>query len=297
MQLRVREASQQVACPLIGSQEDCSSPTDPPYSRPQACKEGGRSRLVQYLPQHGQHGLLVLGQHHACLQHIQRCGDGGCHGAGQAPQESALYAADFCLPSVVCSPTLQGLPQRELYDGEGDLSQESYAPAAIQLHPHMLQSTGMPLVQDVGEGGQGSWMLAGLGPLLDHLGRNPYRAGSDLTQAGGQHMYSGLPPASPAARTFDVRLALGIAGDGRGRGREVALEGVVGDEEESGAGGGADDGAAHAAVDASEAARLGEAGRGLEAGLEGVEGVQGEIHGGACETAGLVGRQIGSRQP
>jgi hypothetical protein len=82
-------------------------------------------------------------------------------------------------------------------------------------------------------------------------------------------------------------LPLSIVGNGRGRGGEVALHGVVGDEEESCAGGGADNGAADAAIDAGEAARGREAGRGLEAGLEGVERVEGEVDGGACEAAGL----------
>lgn len=56
---------------------------------------------------------------------------------------------------------------------------------------------------------------------------------------------------------------------------EGALDGVVGDEEEGGAGRGADDGGADTSVDAGEAARGGEAGGGLEAGFERVEGVEG----------------------
>lgn len=64
----------------------------------------------------------------------------------------------------------------------------------------------------------------------------------------------------------------------RSRGRSLAglvellLHALVGDEEQGGARGGADDGAADAIVDSAEAAAGPEAGGGLEAGFEGVEG-------------------------
>jgi hypothetical protein len=53
---------------------------------------------------------------------------------------------------------------------------------------------------------------------------------------------------------------------------ELLLHALVGDEEQGGAGRGADDGAADAIVDSAEAAAGPEAGGGLEAGFEGVEG-------------------------
>lgn len=57
--------------------------------------------------------------------------------------------------------------------------------------------------------------------------------------------------------------------------QQPPLCGVVGGEEERGARGGADDGAADAGVDAAEATGARKAGRGLEAGLQRVEGVEG----------------------
>ena len=185
------------------------------------------------------------------------------------------------------APPLQGLPERELYDGEGDLAKESDAPAAVQLHPHMAQATSVPLVQDVGEGGERARMLARLGSLLDNFGGHSDGAGSDLAETGSQHVHAGLPASAAVGAVLYEGLPLSIVGNGWGRGGEVALDGVVGDEEESCAGGGADNGAADAAIDAREAARGREAGRGLEAGLEGVERVEGEVDGGACEAAGL----------
>ena len=67
----------------------------------------------------------------------------------------------------------------------------------------------------------------------------------------------------------------------------ICLDVLVGDEEESCAWGGPNDGGADAAVDAAEAACCGEASRGLETGLEGVEGVEGEVDCCACDGAGL----------
>jgi hypothetical protein len=79
-----------------------------------------------------------------------------------------------------------------------------------------------------------------------------------------------------------ILLPLGIPPYPRCR-SESAFHPVVGHEEESGAGRGADDGGADAAVDACEAAGGEEAAAGLEAGLEGVDGVEGEVYCGACE--------------
>ena len=72
-------------------------------------------------------------------------------------------------------------------------------------------------------------------------------------------------------------------------GGEGALYAVVGYEEEGGAGGGAEEGAADAFVDAAEAAGLEEAGGGLEAGFQGVEGVEGGVYCCACYCACLEG--------
>ena len=60
---------------------------------------------------------------------------------------------------------------------------------------------------------------------------------------------------------------------------EVGFAGLVAHEEESGAGGGTDQRGADAGVDAAEAARGGEAGGGLEARFERVDGVEGEVDG------------------
>lgn len=72
-------------------------------------------------------------------------------------------------------------------------------------------------------------------------------------------------------------------------GGQGGLYGLVGAKEERSAGRGADNGGADAAVYAGEAARGEEAGGGLEAGLEGVEGEEGEVDGGAGEGAGEEG--------
>ena len=70
-------------------------------------------------------------------------------------------------------------------------------------------------------------------------------------------------------------------------GGEEGLRGLVGAEEEGGAGGGPDERGPDAPVDAAEAARGEEALGGLQAGLEGVEGEEGEVDGGpgyaSCE--------------
>ena len=70
-------------------------------------------------------------------------------------------------------------------------------------------------------------------------------------------------------------------------GVKVGFGGFVRDKEEGGAGGGADQRGADAGVDAAEAAGGGEAGGGLEARFEGVDGVEGEVDCGAGEGAGL----------
>ena len=74
-----------------------------------------------------------------------------------------------------------------------------------------------------------------------------------------------------------------------GREKKGVLGGFVGDEEEGGRGRGAEEGGADAGVDAAEAAGGVEALGGLEARFERVEGVEGEVDGGACDAACLVG--------
>ena len=71
---------------------------------------------------------------------------------------------------------------------------------------------------------------------------------------------------------------------------QVCLCGFVRDEEEGRPGRGPDHGGADARVDAAEAARGGEAGGGLQAGFEGVDGVEGEVDCGAGEGASLGGQ-------
>ncbi len=63
---------------------------------------------------------------------------------------------------------------------------------------------------------------------------------------------------------------------------EESLDGFVGHEEERCAGSGADERGADAGIDAAETAGMGEAGGGLEAGFEGVDGVEGEVDCSAC---------------
>lgn len=62
---------------------------------------------------------------------------------------------------------------------------------------------------------------------------------------------------------------------------EVGFDALICDEEECSARRGADYGGADAAVDAAETAGGEEAGGGLEAGFERVEGVEGGVHCGA----------------
>lgn len=63
---------------------------------------------------------------------------------------------------------------------------------------------------------------------------------------------------------------------------EGSLDGLIGHEEKRRAGGRAYERGADAGVDAAETAGLGEAGGGLKAGFEGVDGVEGEVDCGAC---------------
>jgi hypothetical protein len=101
--------------------------------------------------------------------------------------------------------------------------------------------------------------------LLDHFRRHAHRARRDLAQRRGQHM---------RARSRRFAAAGGVV--------KLLLHALVGDEEERGAGGGAHDGAADAIVDSAEAARGPEAGRGLQAGFEGVEGEERGVDCCAC---------------
>lgn len=106
-----------------------------------------------------------------------------------------------------------------------------------------------------------------LGALLDDLCGHADGAGGDLSRAAREHVHEGA-----------------LAVEGRAAGEE-GLDGLVGAEEEGCSGRGAHDGGADAAIDSGEAAGGEEAGRGLEAGLEGVEGEEGEVDCRACEAA------------
>lgn len=77
---------------------------------------------------------------------------------------------------------------------------------------------------------------------------------------------------------------------------EEGLCRLIAAEEEGGAGGGTDNGAADTAIDATEAARGKEAARGLQARLERVEGVEGEVDCRSSQTAGEEGVDEGGRR-
>ncbi|OAA79838.1 hypothetical protein LEL_03324 [Akanthomyces lecanii RCEF 1005] len=100
----------------------------------------------------------------------------------------------------------------------------------------------------------------------------PPGARGDLAEACGGHVRE--------------RLAAGGAREAR---RQVLLGRLVGAEEEGGAGGGPDHRGADAPVDAGEATRGEEARRGLQARLERVEREEGEVDGGAGDSAGDEG--------
>lgn len=119
-------------------------------------------------------------------------------------------------------------------------------------------------------------MLPGLRALLDHLGRHPNSAGGDLTQARRDHVLHRQRPLVALLRRRGAPPPR----------RQARLDVLVRDEEERGAGRGADYGGAHAGVDASEAAGGAEGRRGLEARLQRVEGVEGEVDGRAGQGAG-----------
>jgi hypothetical protein len=120
-------------------------------------------------------------------------------------------------------------------------------------------------------------MLLGLGALLDDFGRHADGAGGDFAETGGEHVAGGLA---------ETRI-VGVCG-GRARGGG-GFDAVVDDEEERCARGGADDRGPDAVVDAPEAAGGPEAGRGLEAGFDRVEGEEGGVDGGAGYGACLGG--------
>lgn len=83
-------------------------------------------------------------------------------------------------------------------------------------------------------------MLQGLGALFDHLGRHADRTCRHLAQGCGHDVYARV---SPSAVWWAVRR------EGWG---EEGFDGLVGDEEESGAGGGAEEGGTDAGVDGAE---------------------------------------------
>jgi hypothetical protein len=67
----------------------------------------------------------------------------------------------------------------------------------------------------------------------------------------------------------------------------MAGQRVVGDEEQGGAGRGTYDCRSNAPIDAGEAAGGEETGRGLETRFQGVERVEGQVYGCACQAACL----------
>ena len=102
-------------------------------------------------------------------------------------------------------------------------------------------------------------MLHRLRPLLDHLRGHPNRTGRQLARARSNHMLNRLTPCSQIPSSADIRpLCISFA-----PGFEEALAGLVGYEEERGAGGGANDSGANARIDTAKAAGGIEAAGGL----------------------------------
>jgi hypothetical protein len=269
-------STQEIARPLVAAQEDSTAHTDPPHPRPYPREERPGPALLQYRAQHGEHGLFLPRQHHPRLQNVQRRREPRGHGARHRAQQSTLQPADLRLPRLRLSPALQRLPERELDHGERDLADDCDAPPAIQLAPDMSRAVRTPLSQDMRQRRQTTRMLAGLRALLNHLCRHADGAGRDLCQTGRQHVCS-----SPAGVLDLIWLPFCVARGG-GAWRQGALDAVVGDEEEGGAGRGAPEGGAHAFVHAAEAARGGEAGGGLEARFQRVQGEERHVDGCAC---------------
>lgn len=131
-------------------------------------------------------------------------------------------------------------------------------------------------------------MLARLRPLLDNLCGHPHRTRSYLAHTRCKHVYCRT---IPRVASLSIGLPLGIVAYGL-LGCKLALNRVVGDEEESSARRRPNNRTAYAPVDAIEASRGGEASRRLEPGFERVEGVEGEIYGCACE-ATCLGESVG----
>lgn len=250
-------SAQQIARPLVTPQEDGTAHTDPPHSGPYASEERSRPVLPQYCTQHGEHGLFLLGQHHARLQHIKRRRHTRGDRTSRRAQQPTFQTADLASARLRLPPALQRLPQRELDHSEGHLADNRDAPPAVQLPPHMRQAVRRALVQNVRQRAQAARVLARLRALLDHLGRHAHRTCGDLAQTRRQHVCC----CAVAAR-HRVLFAFGVAQRGGAR-RKVALHGVIGYEEEGGAGRGSHDCAAYAAVDACEASGGSEAARGL----------------------------------
>lgn len=261
----------------------------------------------EQIPQHSNNALPLPRQHDPRLHHIQRRRDARGHSARYAPVQRALPRADLRPPArpvlfpppPAAAPALEGLPQRELDDGEGHLAHDGDAPAAVQLAPDAGGADGAVLPEDGAQRrGARAAVVPRLRALLDDLGGHAHGARGDLAQARGRHVLEGLhpraaPPAAPSHRSpycHSHAVVVVVEPPPPARARQHVLDALVGAEEEGGAGRGAHDGGAHAAVHAAEAARGEEAGAGLQAGLERVEREEGEVDRRACYAAGQEGR-------
>lgn len=291
---------QSVHGPLIATEEDGTTGTDPHDPGPNTGEEGSYTMAGEQIPQDGENALLFLRQHDPCLEHIQGRRDARGHGTRYAPVDGTLSSADFgerrraglLLPST--APALERLPQRELYDSKGHLAHDGDAPAAVQLAPHARESYDAVLSENRAQRpGTRSAVLTSLRTLLDDLRRYAYSARGDLAQARGSHVFEGFGPGTATVIAILARpsgiLVLALPS----RARQQVLHALVCAEEEGGARRGPDEGGPDASIHAAEAAGGEEAGARLEAGLERVEGEKGEIDCRARYAAGQEGRGEG----
>lgn len=262
------------------------------------------------LPQNRQdyvaHLHLLTTQHDPRLEHIQRRRNTGSHRARNTPVDGRLpstHVLPLALPVEALPPArvfLEGLPHGELDDGEGHLAQDGDAPPAVQLPPDTRHADRLPQGQDGAQRRERrAAMLAGLGALFDDFGGDAHGAGGNLAETGGDHVVdwtatcplrrTPTPTSASASASASSITYYAIAS----RVGEKSLGRFVGAEEEGGAGRGAQGSGADAPVDAAEAARGEEAFGGLEAGLEGVEGEEGQVDCGAGYAAGDEGRREG----
>lgn len=233
--------------PLVAPEEYRSANRYPRHARRDARKEGPDALVSHHAPEHLAHRHALLGQHDPRLEHVERRRRRGGHASRQAAVDGALPGRD--VPPVVATPaapSLHGLPQRELDDGEGHLAEDGDAPAAVQLAPHGEEppSRGRVPAEDVAQGlCGGAAVVAGLGALLDDLGGHAHGAGGDFAEAGGSHVREDISRYPTSVISCVVAISsYSLA--------EEALCGFVGAEEEGRAGSRSDDGGADAAVDA-----------------------------------------------